>query len=343
MRNIISALFFISTLVLSSQNKTNKYFKHLVFRETPYSEIKGRIPITKERAQKENNYKLTYNALGKLILVEYNINNKLIGTRRSGMLDGNRNLMPKTKIEYSENKEIRTFYDEYNNQRKNFMGVYKEVYKYNENNKKISLKHYDENNSPVNNNWKIFEYFWTHLNGNDVIEKRKNVAGQFVSMRSYYHFKTVLYEFSNEGILQSMNNIDEAGNLIEEETGVAMDVPVYDKDFNIVSYKFLNAKKEPVVGTFIGAAGGIVEYDINGNVTQYRTVDLEGKPMVGNREYVFRNYTFDKYGNVAERAFYGLNKELVPVRDIVKVKYTYSNEDPSKLFKSEYYHTTLKK
>ena len=49
--------------------------------------------------------------------------------------------------------------------------------------------------------------------------------------------------------------------LVEEETGVAIDEPKYDKNNNIISYKFLNAKKEPVVGTFVGAAGGIIKYD----------------------------------------------------------------------------------
>ncbi len=341
MRYSILIIITLLSITTNAQSKV-KHYKHLVFRETPFSGIKGRIEITKGRALRENNYKLTYNELGKLILVEYNIGGKLISTRRSGMLDGNRNLMPKTSIEYKNNTEVRTFFDEYGNQRKNFMGVYKEVYSYDEKNKKVGLKHYDDEEKPINNSWGIYEYFWSHVNDSDVSEKRKNVKGDFVPMRSYYHFMTTLYKFSKEGILQSMNNVDDKGNLIEEATGVAIDVPVYDEKFNIVSYKFLNAKKVPVVGTFIGAAGGIVKYDDNGNVLQYITIGLDGKPMVGNREYVFRNYKFDIYGNVKERVFYGLNKEVVPVRDIAKVKYTYSKEDPSKLFKSEYFHTTLK-
>ena len=341
MKSLVIFLITLFSITLSAQNKVVHY-KHLVFRETPYAETKGRIEISKERALKENNYKLTYNGLGKLILVEYNIAGKLIGTRRSGMLDGNRNLMPKTKIVYKDGKEIRKFYDEYGNQRKNFMGVYKEVYSYNESNKRIGLQHFNEDDTPVNNSWKIYEYFWEHIGTNDIIEKRKNTKGVYVPMRSYYNFMTTLYKYTDEGILLSMNNIDESGNLVEEETGVAIDEPVYDKNLNIVSYKFLNAKKEPVVGTFIGAAGGIVTYDENGNVLQYVTVGLNGKPMVGNRAYVFRNYKFDTYGNVAERVFYGLNKEVIPVRNVAKVIYQYSKEYPSKLFKSEYFHTTLK-
>lgn len=341
MKYILLLSIIFSSFSVESQNRT-EYYKHLVFRETPFAETKGRIAISENSALKENNYKLTYNSSGKLILVEYNIAGKLIGIRRSGMLDGNRNLMPKTKITYKEDKEIRTFYDEYGNQCKNFMGVYKEVYSYNRNNKRIGLQHFDENDKPVNNSWKIFEYFWMHNETNDIIEKRKNTKGKYVAMRSYYNFMTTLYKYTDEGILVSMNNIDEEGSLIEEETGVAIDKPVYDENLNIISYKFLNAKGEPVIGTFIGAAGGIVKYDKNGNVLQYITVDLEGKPMVGNREYVFRNYKFDKYGNVSERAFYGLNKEIIPVRNVTKVRYYYSKEDPSKLFKSEFFHTTLK-
>lgn len=336
---IISITFF--SLVINAQTKV-EYYKHLVFRETPFSEIKGRIKLTKEKALKENNYKLTYNKEGKLILVEYNIGGKLISTRRSGMLDGNRNLMSKTNIEYKEGKEVRIFFDEYGNQCKNFMGVYKEIYSYSDNNKRIGLRYYNEEGKPVNNSWKIFEYFWEHKGTKDIVERRKNTKGVYVPMRSYYNFMTTLYKFTDEGILLSMNNIDENGNLVEEETGVAIDEPKYDKNNNIISYKFLDAKKEPVIGTFVGAAGGIIKYDVKGNVLEYITIGLDGKPMVGNRDYVFRNYKFDIYGNVKERVFYGLNKEIVPVRDIAKVKYTYSKEDPSKLFKSEFFHTTLK-
>ena len=212
MKNSVLFLIILCSITLSAQNKVSHY-KHLVFRETPFAKTKGRIEISKERALKENNYKLTYNDLGKLILVEYNIGGKLIGTRRSGMLDGNRNLMTKTKIAYKDSKEIRTFYDEYGNQRNNFMGVYKEVYSYDKNNKRVGLQYFDEDDKPVNNSWKIFEYFWKHKGNNDIVEKRKNTKGVYVPMRSYYNFMTTLYKFTDEGILLSMNNIDENGNL----------------------------------------------------------------------------------------------------------------------------------
>lgn len=342
MKSIIIALLLLSFCYTNGQNETHVYFKHLVFRETPYAPTKGRIAITKEKATKENHYRLTYDNLNRLIKVAYRYSDKLIQIRRFGMLDGNRNLMPKTLIKYEDGKEIRIFFDENGIQRNNFMGLYKEVYTFDLNNKRTGLKFYDKENNPVNNSWKIFEYLWSHPNTTDVLEKRKNTKGEYAFMRSYYKFMTTLYKYTENGILISMNNVDENNKLIEEETGVAVDVPKYDENLNMISYRFYNAKKEPVVGTFIGAAGGEVTYDDNGNVLEYRTVGLNGKPMIGKRPYVFRRFVFDTYGNFIKRAFYGINNELIPVNNITVIAYKYSDKDPSKLFKSEFYHTTLK-
>lgn len=342
MRLFLMVTFLFISFYANSQTQNYKYFKHLVFRETPYAQTKGRIPISEERAKNENHYRLTYNAENKLHKIEYRFGDKLIRLSRSGMLDGNRNLASKTIITYEDNKEIRTFYDLDSKQSNNLMKTYKEVYTLNNEGKRINLKHYNKNDQLENNLWKISEYIWTHNNENEVVEHRKNTEGTSAYMRPYYLFLNTIYNYTDEGILISIKNIDTDNNLVEEDTGVAMDAPKYDKDFNLISYNFYDSNNKLVVGTFLGSAGGKVDYDENGNVLEYRTTGLDGEPMMDKRPYVYRRFVYDKYGNMVERVFYDLQNEVFISNGISKIKYHYSKKNPAELFKTEYFHTTLK-
>ena len=58
MKIIYSILFIIISYTAQAQNQSLQiaYFKHLVFRETPYAATKGRIPISEERSKKMNKW-----------------------------------------------------------------------------------------------------------------------------------------------------------------------------------------------------------------------------------------------------------------------------------------------
>jgi len=88
----------------------HKYYKHLVFRETPYAPLKGRNPISSEMAQNENHYKLTFDSSDRLIKVEYKYGDQIISPKRAGTMDGSIDLAPITEIQYEENLEIRHFF-----------------------------------------------------------------------------------------------------------------------------------------------------------------------------------------------------------------------------------------
>lgn len=339
MKTICTILLIIisHTMQAQGQNLKTAYFKHLVFRETPYAVIKGRIPISQKRSEKENHYKLSYNSNNQLILIEYRIGNILINRRRAGIMDGFRNIATKTKIEYLDNKEIRTFFDENDAQGNNPMNVFKEVFEYNKNGVKISAKFYDENDNLINNAWNVAEYIWASNSDNTIIEKRKNKDEVYVTMRPYYKFMTTLYKYTNDGILMSMNHIDGDNNLIEDESGVAIDKAEYDADLNLISFKFYNAKNEPVIGSFLKSAGGKIEYDENGNCIKYATINLDNKLMM-SREKAYDVYQFDATGNVVEISSYDTSDEVVKLRNVLKSKFIYNSKKPFKHLKTEYYH-----
>lgn len=327
-----------------SQAQTQKYYKHLIFRETPYSKTEGRIPLTEKETKNVNHFKLSYNTANKLILVEYKYKQNLINLNRSGILDGKRALAPKTEIKYIKNEEIRLFFDVDNKPITNGMGVFKEVYYYNKKEKRVGLKFYNKNDKPINNNWNVFEYTWKHINNNSVLEKRKNVSGENVPMRPYYKFYNVLYKFDDNGLLLSMNNVNEKLNLLNDETGIATDQAIYDEGNNLIQFKFFNDKNIRVVGSFLGTAGGFATYDDNGNCLKYATVGLDGNYKIDKRSNnAYSRYKFDSIGNLIERSNYDTNSKILNRRGVTRVKYIYNKDNPVELIKTELYHTILYK
>lgn len=327
---------------LTAQTDSIEYFNHLIFRETPYSETKGRIQLTEEASKNINHFKFRYDTSNRLIGIEYLYNNTLIELDRSGVLDGKRALAPKTKIEYSGNEEIRTFFNVAGESTTNGMGVYKEVYSYNKKGKRVRLQFYDEKDTPINNTWNVFEYNWKHINTNAVLETRKDTSGAYVPMRPYYKFYNVVYKFDDNGLLLSMNNVDEKGSLINDETGIAIDKAIYDEHSNLVNFKFFNAENKPVIGSFLGTAGGFATYDAKGNCLKYATIDLDGNYMVDKRSNdAYSSYKFDTIGNLIERGSYNTNRTILERGGVTSVKYIYNQDNPIELLKTELYHTKL--
>lgn len=337
--------YFLLTLVFLSCNlfteaQTAKYFKHLVFRETPYSKTEGRIQLTEDESKNTNHFKLSYDTSNRLILIEYLYKDNLIDLNRSGILDGKRALASKTKIDYTKNTETRIFFDVDNKPASNGMGVFKEVYLYNKKGKRIGLKFYNKNDEPINNSWNIFEYTWKHVNNNSVLETRKDVNGVNVTMRPYYKFHNVLYKFNDKGLLLSMNNVDKRLKLINDETGIATDKAIYDKNNNLINFKFFNTKNTPTVGSFLGTAGGFATYDDNGNCLKYATVGLDGNYKVDKRSNgAYSKYKFDSIGNLIERSNYGIDNKIQKRREVTNVKYIYDKDNLEQLLKTEFYHT----
>jgi len=297
--------------------------------------LQGRNPLTEAIVEKENHYKLTYNQDNQLAKLEYKFGKKSIEPRRAGMMDGSQEIASITDIHYEGNLEIRQFFDEDGNESTNPMKVFKAVYEYNDKRERIGLKYYDKEGQLTNNAYGIAEYIWEKIEDNKVLEKRKNVSGEYVPMRPYYKLMNVIFEYDSNRMLTSMKNVDNAGQLIEEETGVAFDEPVYDDKFQLTSFKFYNVKGENIIGSFLDSAGGEILYDDKGNTIKYMTTNLEGKPHSGSKNWAVNQSKFDEFGNLTEQAFFdeagNPATEIHPSVDkpFTKVEYVYNKENPT--------------
>jgi len=318
---------------VNQTSTTHKYFKHLVFRETPYAPLQGRNPLPAEVVQKENHYKFTYNQQNQLIKLAYKYGEQTISTLRAGMMDGSTNIAPLTNIQYDKNLEIRHFFDEQGNPSVNNMNVHKAVYEYNDKGERVGLKYYDKDNKLMDNSWGICEYIWEKIDDNKVLEKRKNTKGEYVPIRPYYQFMNVIYEYHPNGMLASMKNVDDTGKLIEEETGVAVDEPIYDEKLQLTSFKFYDANGKNVVGSFLGSAGGTIIYDDKGSDIEFAKTDLEGNPTLGTGVWAFIKQKYDEFGNLTERSFFDEKGKPAAETDpsidkpFTKIEFIYNKEN----------------
>jgi len=275
----------------------------------------------------------TYNQNDQLIKLEYKYGEKAISTSRAGMMDGSMDVAPITDIKYDENFEIRHFFDKEGKPSTNNMNVYKVVYEYNDIGERVSLKYYDKDNKPIDNSWGICEYIWEKNGDYKVLEKRKNISGEYTSIRPYYKFMTVIYEYHPNGTLASMKNVDDTGKLIVEETGIAVDEPVYDEKLQLVSFKFYDANGKNVIGSFLGSASGEFIYDDKGNDIEFVKTDLEGNPILGSENSALTKQKYDEFGNLTEQSFF--DEQGMPATEInpstkkefTKVEFIYDKEN----------------
>ena len=104
----------IALLSACNQNQTKKvtepgtkYYRNILFSETPWDIEKGSRELTPEEAATINSYKFVYDNEDRLLSVEYVRGDELLGY---GSLGG----AAKITYEYSDNKQIKHYFDENN-------------------------------------------------------------------------------------------------------------------------------------------------------------------------------------------------------------------------------------
>ncbi len=80
-----------------------KYYRHLLFSETTFDDVKGTHELTVEEAKLVNNYKFTYDEKNRPVSLEFCRNDVLLGYSSTGAA--------KVTFEYTDSTETRLYYD----------------------------------------------------------------------------------------------------------------------------------------------------------------------------------------------------------------------------------------
>lgn len=292
----------------SDQAKPDKpYFRHIMFRESPYATYRGIHPVVSQENPDVAHYEFEYDEQGRVDSISYQINERLI--RRNGVWDSFIWFAPKVNIDYQDNKEIHTYYNADGKQITAHGNVYQAQYQLDPEGRRQTLVFFDEAGNKSESAWNIHRYEWQHKNGK-VYEKRFNLAGEQQFLRPDLQFHEIELEYDDDGKLSFMRNLGLTGTPANNETGAGIDRIVYDHNGNFVRWQVYDKDANPIEGNEPGVHIGEHLYDQYGNKVGFRGFDRHGNQVPfswGTYEDV-QLYNTD--GNQTDRITYNADGSL---------------------------------
>ncbi len=186
----LAGMVFSCTPKAEDTSNNTEYFRHIQFTETPYDQITGIYPLSKEEAKEINHYRFDYNENGKLAEVSFRRGTNLLSYSSLGS--------PVIKIEYLPGKEIQTYFDKDGKQQKR-VGAWKAVYKLDENGNRTGLSFEDKDGNKMTNRNEIAYYTWKVLDDGMVQEKRYNLKDEETVMNPFCPFYELRFSYDNAG------------------------------------------------------------------------------------------------------------------------------------------------
>jgi hypothetical protein len=317
-----------STISYAQQVVESKYYRHLMFRESPFSFYKGIHPISKETVNSVAHYKFDYDEKRRVIAISHQIGNQIISD--NGNWDSFIWFAPKVTIEYNANGEIHRYFNVDNEQIATHGNVYNAIYTYNEHGVRSSLKFSDDKNQPSENGWHAHRYEWSTDEEQRIVEKRYSLNNKLVSIRPEFKFYETRLDYDDSGRLQFMYNFGLESKPTNNESGAGIDRIYYDHKGNFQRWQVFSKDKNPVAGNRPKVHVGEHLYDNFGNKIGLRGFDVDGQRMgfswgdfsISSNYDSFANKTgshsYNENGklNVASKTDYssdGLRKELFSI------------------------------
>jgi YD repeat-containing protein len=326
------SLFFMVAIVLgmsactqkpaTSEQDNVKYYKQLLFSETPWDLERGSHPVSAEEAKTVNNYKFTWNEDGTLASVEYN---------RNGVLLGYSNLRAaKITYTYEGNKQIKHFYDE-NGEPTSSGGVFALEYTLDDSGMRTALRFLDENGEGIENRNNIHNYVWSKLPDGMIRELRYNLAGEETIMNPFCPFYELRFTYDSNGFVTRMANYqaDTLYDCTAENCG----------DVGVSYFTFENNEKGDLLSFSVHSSTGQLSnlywgwakrqntVDENGNVVETIMFDQDNEYLGGKNIPVTQNI-YDEHGSVIKSISMDADKNVLnnPNNGVAIVEYKYDEQ-----------------
>ena len=296
-----------------------EYYRGLQFSETPYDLERGVHPLTEAEAKTINNYKFTYDDSGRLLSVEFNRNNLLLGYSSMGAA--------KITYEYNNNKQIKRWFSKDNEQVES-AGVFSAEYTLDEKGIRTGLRFFGKDGAPVENRNKIHSWVWSILPDGMVREQRYNLASEEVVMNPFCPFYELRFSYNDKGYVTRMANYmgDTLYNCTAENCG---DIGVSYFSFTPNEYGD-NLKFEVfnVIGQMSNLYWGWSKFerkvDENGYVLETAYFDQDNEYLGGKNVPVIQN-VYDRHGAVVETKNMDKDRNIIndPNNGVAVTEYKY--------------------
>jgi len=336
--NLILAVLMLLSCGLKVTAQHTQYAMGIVFRETPFADIRGTKKMEEHDVDNKKHFELDYDEKGRLVECRYMLNGKLVPFSDRFVR------APKIKIDYQENEEIRTFYNEFGHRTLVSGNVYETRFALNAEGKRIGLTFYNIAGDIIENDFGIAKYAWETLSNGNVMEWRYNIRDEVVRNRPEFQYFVTLFSYNTHGLLAQMTNLGKEGktptpdeaNVITTKVrytahGQLTEWSNYDRDgkltrgmtniakiayipsdfFSEQEAAFIDENNEPQLTNW-GVHKVVYRFDEHGNEVERTFLDTEDRPSNSNSGIGIIKTTYDADGRfLATRSFF--DKEGNPI------------------------------
>ena len=319
---VSSALFFSCKQTSGSKNELTgvKYYRSILFSETPWDLERGARELTAAQAKDINHYKFTYDDNSKLMSVEYMRGDEHLGY---GSMGG----AAKITYEYADNKQIKRWFNE-NNEQIESSGVFTAEYTLDEKGVRTGLKFFGKNGEPVENRNKIHNWVWSVLDDGMVRELRYNLAGEETVMNANCPFYELRFSYNEKGHVTRMANYmaDTLYNCTAEncgDIGVSYFTFKSSEDGDVEEFAVFNVTGQ-MSNLFWGWSKRVSKYDENGYPVEVVYFDQDNE-YLGGKSVPVTKYVYDEHGSLVETINLDKDRNMInhPETGVAITEYKY--------------------
>lgn len=300
-----------------------KHYRHILFSETAFDNVKGIRELTAEEAKTVNNYKFTFDDKKRPVTIEFCRGEVILGYSSTGAA--------KITIEYTDSTETRLYFDKDGKAKVVNGEVFKSVFSLNETGMRTGLKFYDKEGNQIENHNKIASYTWAKLPNDMIKENRFNLAGDEVVMNEFCPFYELRFSYDDQGVVKRMANYeaDTLYNCTAENCG-DIGVSYFTFDINehgdLQKFTVLNTVGQ-LSNLYWGWAKFENKIDEYGNTTEIAFWDQDDEYLAG-KSIPVRQYKYDEYGAKIEETLMDGERNIInhPKNGFAIVEYNYNDQ-----------------
>ena len=307
---IATVAIILSSCSQTGEKKMNfekvQHFRHLLFTESPWDQIRGTYKISAEEAKNTNNYTFTYDDSLRLIQVDF--------CRGDSLLENSQLGASRVVISYEDNKEIRHYFNSKNEPVTVNGEVFKSVYEMDGDGFRTGLKFFNKEDEPIENRNKIAYYTWSRTPLGMIKENRYNLAGEETVLNEFCPFYELRFSYDENGVVKRMANYekDVLYDCVAENCG-NIGVSYFDFTINenggLLEFSVHNTTGQ-LSNLYWGWARFKQKLDKNGYVIEREMFDQDNE-HVGGKMIPIRQYTYDETGLLLEEKALDANHQLV--------------------------------
>lgn len=297
--NIIWAVLMLLSCGLKVKAQHTQYAMGIVFRETPFADIRGAKMVDSKDAGNKKHFELDYDEKGRLVECRYVLNGELVPFSDRFVR------APKIKVSYQENKEVRTFYNEFGHRTLVSGDVYEARFVLNGKGERTGLTFYDIEGNIIENDFGIAKYVWETLPNGDVMEWRYNAKDELVRNRPEFQYFVTLFSYNAHGLLAQMTNFGKEGKTpMPDEANVVTTKVRYNASGQFMEWSNYEGDGKLTRGMTNIAKIAYIPSDFFAE-QEAAFIDENNEPQLTNWGVHKVVYRFDEQGNEVRRTFLG--------------------------------------